>query len=76
MVEFLKYVFGSFWMWLGFVIIVGMILNFIFKVYNRTLRQRNIMKHGYPPAHCDADGNFPQIKNEDSNDDGFSLKVG
>jgi len=76
MVEFLKYVFSSFWMWLGFVIVVGMILNFIFKVYNRALRQRNILKHGYPPE-CDADGAFRQIKKDDDDDnsDGFSIKV-
>jgi len=65
MVEFLKYVFSSFWMWLGFVIVFGMILNFLFKLYNRSLRHRNIMKYGYPPEHCDADGEFPQIKEED-----------
>jgi hypothetical protein len=74
MVEFLKFVFSNFWMWLGFVIVVGMILNFIFKVYNRTLRQMNIRKHGYP-ENCNADGDFLQIKDEDSDDDGFSIKV-
>lgn len=25
---------------------------------NRVLRHWNIRKHGYPPAHCDADGDF------------------
>jgi len=25
---------------------------------NRILRHRNISKHGYPPDHCDADGDF------------------
>jgi len=70
MVEFLKYVFSNFWMWLGFVIVFGMILNFIFSVYNRTLRQRNIAKHGYPPEHCDADGSFARINvNEDDEAD-------
>jgi len=67
MVEFLKYVFGGFWMWLGFVIVVGMILNFIFRLYNRALRHRSLMKHGYPPEHCDADGDFPHIN--EPNDD-------
>lgn len=66
--DFFTYIFGNFWMWLGFVIIVGQILSFIFKVYNRGLRHRNIMKHGYPPANCDADGDFPQIKKEDDDD--------
>lgn len=25
---------------------------------NRPLRHANIRKHGWPPAHCDADGDF------------------
>jgi hypothetical protein len=25
---------------------------------NRFLRHMNIRKHGYPPPHCDADGDF------------------
>ena len=25
---------------------------------NRPLRAMNIRKHGWPPAHCDADGDF------------------
>ena len=25
---------------------------------NRIFRHLNIRKHGYPPAHCDADGDF------------------
>jgi len=59
--EFFKFIFQDFFMWLGFVIIFGMILKFIFKLYNRALRQRTILRHGYPPSHCDADGDFPQI---------------
>ena len=27
---------------------------------NRPLRHMNIRKHGYPPPHCDADGDFVQ----------------
>ena len=63
--EFFNIIFTNFWMWLGFVIIFGMILNFIFKLYNRALRHRHIMKYGYPPEHCDADGDFPQINDDD-----------
>ena len=55
-------------MWLGFTIIIVQFLTFFFKMYNRTLRHRNIMKYGYPPEHCDADGEFRQIKkNDDEN---------
>ena len=27
---------------------------------NRILRHRNIRLHGYPPSHCDADGDFKE----------------
>lgn len=33
-------------------------------VINRPLRHMNIRKHGYPPAHCDADGDFKKDKDE------------
>ena len=32
---------------------------------NRPLRHMNIRKHGWPPPHCDADGDF---KSEDDGD--------
>lgn len=28
----------------------------VFRLWNRTMRMVNIRKHGWPPAHCDADG--------------------
>lgn len=31
---------------------------------NRILRHWNIRKHGYPPAHCDADGDFRSEKEQ------------
>lgn len=63
--EFVNFIFSHFFIWLGFVIILYMIGKFHFNVYNRTLRHRSIMKHGYPPEHCDADGEFPE-KNDDN----------
>lgn len=46
--------------------VLGLALTFIYKIIvlvvfilpNRLLRYRNIQKFGYPPAHCDADGDF------------------
>lgn len=32
----------------------------IFRVWNRFWRHWSIHKHGYPPPHCDADGDFRQ----------------
>ena len=34
------------------------VLSFILKVYRQTLRSMTIMRHGYPPIWCDADGDF------------------
>ena len=58
--EIIKLIFSNFWIWIGFVLILSGVGTFIFRVYNRALRHRNIMKHGYPPEHCDADGDFQE----------------
>ena len=47
--------------WLTFFLAViagNVILGLLVKLPNRLLRHLNIWKHGYPPAHCDADGDF------------------
>jgi hypothetical protein len=40
------------------VAFVSLPFNFIFKMYNRTIRSRNICAKGWPPSHLDADGDF------------------
>ena len=64
--DFLDFVFRSFWTFIGFAIILGIVVQFLYSlIYNpiqRTLRHRVMMKHGYPPKHCDADGNYPTIE--------------
>lgn len=64
MIEILQFIFSSFWIWLGVIILISLPLNFIFKLYNRTLRHWTIRKHGYP-ENCDADGDFLNTKNDD-----------
>lgn len=53
---------GGFWRFMGFWIMVTVILGIpaklIVVLINRPLRHWNIRKHGYPPTHCDADGDF------------------
>ena len=36
---------------------------------SRPLRAMNIRKHGWPPAHCDADGDFKQEEVRGESDD-------
>jgi len=55
--------------WLTFflaIIAAGGIKFIIAMLINRPLRHMNIRKHGWPPEHCDADGDF---KPEPDNDD-------
>lgn len=47
--------------WLTFFLamIAGeVIVRVVVNLPNRILRHWNIRKHGYPPEHCDADGDF------------------
>ncbi len=53
---------GGFWNFIGYWMMIYLFLSVPFKLIqfaiNRPLRHRTIRKHGYPPAHCDADGDF------------------
>jgi len=41
------------------VLIIGeVIVRVCVNLPNRIFRHWNIRKHGYPPKHCDADGDF------------------
>lgn len=59
-----EFMFYGFWHFVGGFLVLWMLimapLSFIIKLVNRILRHRNIRLHGYPPAHCDADGDFKQ----------------
>lgn len=46
---------------LGFLIAEFAIRLFI-NLPNRIMRHWNIHKHGYPPPHCDADGDFRKVQ--------------
>lgn len=40
------------------IILVYLLCGLIGNCINRVFRHWNIRKHGYPPPHCDADGDF------------------
>ena len=53
--------------WLSFFIalIIGqVIVSIFFRLPNRIIRGMNIRKHGWPPKHCDADGDFKKDESE------------
>jgi hypothetical protein len=39
-------------------LILETVVRIVYILPNRILRHWNIRKHGYPPTHCDADGDF------------------
>ncbi len=55
---FFELMLSDFWVFIGGIIIMVTISNFLLILWNRFWRHWNIRKHGYPPAHCDADGDF------------------
>jgi len=67
MMEFIQFATThGFWVFIGCWILMLIPLTFVFLVINRLLRHANIRKHGYPPVHCDADGDFkPEPKDKD-----------
>lgn len=73
MTEFLELTFRSFWHFVGMTILLNglayFIINCIIKIYGRTMRCLMVRKHGWPPSHLDADGDWkPEPKiNEDDN---------
>ncbi len=53
--------------WLSFFLALTLcqaIVHIIVVLPNRALRHWNIRLHGYPPPHCDADGDFRSEENE------------
>lgn len=62
MMEFLIFTFQSFWHFVGVVILLYVPVEILKFAINRPLRHRNIMKHGWPPSHCDGDGDFKKAE--------------
>jgi hypothetical protein len=63
--EALQFIFSGFWIWLGAMILLALPLKFIHNIWVALLKYLAIRKSGYPPLHCDANGNFLTTENED-----------
>ena len=65
--KLIEFIFTSFWSFIGTLILLNTILNFLILAINRFFRHWNIRKHGYPPPYCDADGDYiPPTKIENN----------
>ena len=56
--ELVKFIFSDFWIFTGAILILYMFINGFGYSWRLLLRHLNIKKYGYPPEHCDADGDF------------------
>jgi hypothetical protein len=67
MKDLLEIALSGFWAFVGTWVLLSLPFDAIRCCWNRWLRSRNIKHHGWPPPHCDADGDFaPQPENEDT----------
>jgi hypothetical protein len=64
----IEFTFQGFWHFIGMVIVIELVfintLKLIKFIWNRFWRHWTIRKHGYPPAHCDADGDLKEEEEE------------
>lgn len=54
----LEFIFSSFWIWLGLMVILTTFFYWTYALYSRYLRHRLLKKLGYPPKHCNVDGDL------------------
>ena len=63
--KILDIAFSGFWPFVGMLILLNLVLtlvvNTLFKFWNRFLRMLMVRKHGWPPEHLDADGDFHKL---------------
>jgi len=60
--DWMQFVFSSFWIWLGCLIMImaplSLLVQLLFRCWNRFLRHLSVRKAGWPPSHLDADGDW------------------
>jgi hypothetical protein len=60
--NFLRFVFSSFWAWAGFTLLVLIPFQFFLTIISRLIRRSMVIKKGWPPEHLDADGDWKEKK--------------
>jgi len=61
MEDFFAFAGSSPWLTFFLFLICGeVVIRICVNLPDRMLRHWNIHKHGYPPMHCDADGDFKE----------------
>jgi len=66
----LEIAFSGFWSFVGIVLLLNIVFatltNGIIRIWSRFMRMLMVRKHGWPPEHLDADGDWkPEPKEEE-----------
>lgn len=59
MKEILEIATSGFWSFIGVFLTLSIPFQCVAFCWNRWCRMKNIAANGWPPPHCDADGDFP-----------------
>jgi hypothetical protein len=66
--KILEIAFSGFWKFCGMAILLNgffyFTINGLLKFWSRLFRVLMVRKHGWPPSHLDADGDFKEIEKE------------
>jgi hypothetical protein len=60
--DIVRFIFSSFWVWLGSVIIIYIPFNSVVFIVRAMVRGWMVKKQGWPPAHLDANGEWKEEK--------------
>jgi len=63
--EFVKFIFSSFWVFVGFWLIMIIPFVSIISILNDFHARKNIRDHGWPPKHCNSTGELKENKDDD-----------
>ena len=73
MLQFYRDATEGFWVFIGYLFLTGIPVVLIIAIIDLTYKAWNIRKQGYPPVHCDADGDPVEIQEGYSEDDMISF---
>lgn len=60
----LQFMFSSFWIWLGMMLLISIPAQAVVSIISRLIRRSMVLKQGWPPNHLDADGDIKKEKVE------------
>ena len=60
MIHLLEFIFASSWHFLGVCFIGAFLVKCLVVIWSRFMRMLMVRKHGWPPPHLDADGDWKE----------------